>query len=36
MCDHVDGVCDNTTVCNPGYKYMKYCSTGTLSAALQL
>ncbi|XP_071132277.1 uncharacterized protein [Mytilus edulis] len=25
MCDHVDGLCENTTVCNPGYVYEKYC-----------
>ncbi|XP_052087932.1 multiple epidermal growth factor-like domains protein 10 isoform X2 [Mytilus californianus] len=26
MCDHVDGLCDNTTVCKPGYVYGKYCN----------
>lgn len=28
MCDHVDGFCDNTTVCNPGYVYGDYCNKG--------
>ncbi|VDI14938.1 Hypothetical predicted protein [Mytilus galloprovincialis] len=27
MCDHVTGVCDNSTACKPGYVYDKYCNT---------
>lgn len=26
MCDPVDGVCNNATACNPGYKYEEYCN----------
>ncbi|XP_076115345.1 uncharacterized protein LOC143083059 [Mytilus galloprovincialis] len=26
MCDPVDGVCNNATACNPGYKYGEYCN----------
>lgn len=28
MCDHVTGLCDNSTACKPGYVYDKYCNTG--------
>ncbi|XP_063443552.1 multiple epidermal growth factor-like domains protein 11 isoform X2 [Mytilus trossulus] len=27
MCDHVNGICDNSTACKPGYVYDKYCNT---------
>ncbi|CAC5398621.1 unnamed protein product [Mytilus coruscus] len=25
LCDPVNGLCDNTTACNPGYEYSKFC-----------
>lgn len=28
-CDPVDGLCDNTTICHPGYVHGDYCDTGT-------
>ncbi|XP_076072679.1 uncharacterized protein LOC143044511 isoform X2 [Mytilus galloprovincialis] len=27
MCDHVNGLCDNSTACKPGYVYDEYCNT---------
>ncbi|XP_052071242.1 multiple epidermal growth factor-like domains protein 10 isoform X3 [Mytilus californianus] len=27
MCDHVNGLCDNSTACRPGYVYDEYCNT---------
>ncbi|XP_063443549.1 multiple epidermal growth factor-like domains protein 10 [Mytilus trossulus] len=27
MCDYVNGICDNSTACKPGYVYDKYCNT---------
>lgn len=29
MCDHVVGLCYNTSACKSGYKYSQYCNTGT-------
>ncbi|VDI60957.1 Hypothetical predicted protein [Mytilus galloprovincialis] len=26
MCSNVDGLCENTTACNPGYIYEEYCN----------
>ncbi|CAC5417493.1 unnamed protein product [Mytilus coruscus] len=27
ICDHVNGLCDNSTGCNPGYVYGNFCNT---------
>lgn len=29
MCDKIDGLCKNTTGCEPGYLYEDYCNKST-------
>lgn len=34
MCSNVDGLCENTTACNPGYIYEEYCNKSMYSLCI--